>query len=220
MDGQPDTCGNPGPPPPPSAPPQFGPFVFAPFNFFIGGFGNVNISGTFTFRPAINIPISGGVHIPVDVNINANAFFTAGVSFPVYLRFPSLTVNTGISFNNNLDITPQINFPRRGSDIPTVRRIIGVNVVSTLTQNAPITIINGNNGAPNLNAPRLAIVRFNPPAAISNRQSIDIDVKTANQFVPVPWFYGAESFTVLNNVGVSTVATPVFGNIADLVQPG
>lgn len=216
QDGLPDNCGD-RPPAPPNPPPSYPELPIPPFNVTVNG-TNITINGFATFAPAVNIPIYGGIHIPVTVRIQPTISIPGGVRIPVYLQLPSLTINPQIS-GIELDLENVIDFPSGGDiEIPFVERLIGVNVQSAIEPDSPVTIVTGREGAPNLYVPRLAVVRFTSPAFAGSRQSNDIDVKSANQFVPVPWFYGADAFTILPQTGVTCVTSEVRAQIADLVK--
>lgn len=227
QDGQPDNCTQSNPPPNPT--PQGPVTINLPdFPITFGG-TTINLNGNATFNPIVNIPVYGGIHIPINVNLNPNIYFPGGINLPVYLRLPSLTINPSISFFN-VSVAPEIKpklsisvFPPSpepsGEGLSYTTRLIGVRVLSTVAQTSPVSVINGVNGSTNLYVPRLATVRFVPPSFVSSQESIDIDVKTLDQFVPVPWVYGASSYTVLPNVGVTVQATPITAQVADIVRP-
>lgn len=226
VDGLPDNCGpSTGQEPPPQPPTTTN---IGPINVTFGG-NTYNLgSPQVTFYAPVNIPIYGGIHIPVTVNFPPSVGFPVGINLPVYLSLPGLQINPKISFFN-FDLSTEIKnittintFPQvggGGGGLPTVRRIIGLRVVSTIGDGAPVTVINGGPASPNLYVPRLATVRFIPPSGFPQNVSVDQDVKSQNQYIPVPWFYGADDYRVLANVGVTCNATPVYANIADLVQP-
>ncbi len=226
VDGQPDDCGASSGDPPPTQPPVT--TTLGPINLTFGG-NTYNLgSPQVTIYAPVEIAIYGGIHLPATVKFPPSAAFPVGINFPIYLTLPGLQINRRISFVN-LDLSTKINsittvnvFPQGGGggrSLPTVRRLIGLRVVSTLAEGNPLTIINGGADAPNLYVPRLAVVRFIPPEGFSTEVSVDQDVKTLNQYIPVPWFYGAADYRLLANVGVSCEVTPIYANIADLVQP-
>lgn len=217
MDGQADTCGDgePVPEQPEVNPP---PAQLPPINIQIGP-NSVQFSPTFSFSPAVNLRVNGTVSIPVNVDIAPNIIFPTGISFPIYLDLPDLTVNQTIS---GPFITVENNPGGGGGgtvQLQEVQRLIGVRVQSTLTPDHKVSTIVDSQGGKNLYVPRLATVRFVPPAWVGEQLSVDLDVKTLDQFVPVPWFYGASGFDVFPSIGISTVTTPIFAKVADLVKP-
>lgn len=228
VDGLPDNCTSTGTPTPPTQPPQqvsIGPISvsFGPNTFNLG-------SPQVTFYAPVNIPIYGGIHIPVTVRFAPSIAFPGGVSMPIYLTLPELNINPRISFFS-VDLSPEIKpltvnvtFPQgpgggSGGDIPTVERLLGVNVSCTVNPGARPSLITDPLTTADLYVPYLGIVRFTPPSAFSTNLSVDVPIKTLEQFVPCPWFYGAEEYDILPNAGVEITSAPVFADIADLVKP-
>ena len=206
------------PPAPPNPPPSYPELPIPPFNITING-TTINITAFATFAPALNMPIYGGVHIPVTVRINPTVSIPVGVRIPVYLRLPGLTINQAIS-GINVNVQPAINFPSGGSsEIDYVERIIGVRTTTALETPSRISLIAGNESGSDLLVPWAGIIRFVPPAFAANVESIEVPIKTANQYVPCPWFYGADSFTLIENVGASITAVPVRALVADFYKP-
>lgn len=217
VDGQPDNCGNgpPQPEPPIDRPP---PGQLPPVNITIGP-NNYEFSPTFNFNPTVNIPINAGVHIPVDITIAPNIVFPTGVQFPIYIKLPEFTVNQTISgpfievdVNTGGGGVPQV-------ELATDRLMVGINIQCNADNARTVSVINGTDGQPNLYVPSLATVRFVPPAGFSGVVGTDVLVKTLNQFVPCPWFFGAGSYRVLPQPGVTFVAQAVFADVARLVKP-
>ena len=226
-DGLPDNCGDSPGSPPPAQPPQTG--SIGPINITVGGV-TYNLGGaSVNIYAPVNIPIYGGLHIPISVRFAPSIAFPGGTNLPVYLSLPDLNINTRISFYNFdlsteiKNLTLKVSFPDAtgggGGELPSSERLIGLQVLSTVSPDAPITVINGGSSAPNLYVPRLATVRFTPPEGFPSLVAVDQDVKSLDQWVPVPWFYGAGGYTILPNVGVECAVTPVYANIANLVQP-
>lgn len=227
VDGLPDNCGNSSTPPPPPPPPQTGTLTNITVNF--GGLTYNLGAPSFTVYPTVHIPVYGGLHIPINLTFSPSFAFPGGINLPIYLRLPELTINTPISFFN-FDLSPEIRAPEIKVDFPDpatvvpagidyVERIVGVNINSVVTQPSRVSEISGEGGGSSLQVPWLAIVRFIPPAGFSDNEAVDVPVKTESQFVPCPWFYGADGYTVIENVGVETSHSAVTGEVANLIKP-
>ena len=218
QDGQPDNCTG-GPVPPPTPPPPPAGIPLPPFNFQLGPI-SVPINGSVNVGPVFFAPVLAKFLLPVTVNLSPSIAFPAGASFPVNIGLPDFNIEVPISFFPiDIDVlrTPEVRCT--GSEAEFVERIIGVNVTVELEEKNRLTVINGEGVASDLLVPWAAVVRFIPPDFASNREAVDIPVKTGQQFVPCPWFYGADDYTVLANQGVLVEAVPRVARIADFVKP-
>lgn len=227
VDGLPDNCGSGGTPPPPPAPPPTGTTTNITFDF--GGITYNLGSPTFTIYPTVNIPIYGGLHIPINLTFAPSIGFPGGINLPVYLSLPDLNINPRISFFN-LDLSAEIKAPEVkitfpdppatiSPDLEYVERLVGLEVVTELATPNRNSSITGSGSASDLLVPWLAIVRFVPPDGLGYSESIDIPIKTLEQYVPVPWFYGADGYTILENQGVTCSVTEIRAEVANLVKP-
>jgi len=109
MDNGTDTCGNPIPGPPTVPTNDQIRFQVPPFNISLGGVTiPIRVSGE--FRPAVNIPAFGGIHIPVNLTFAPNVLVPVTTNIPVYLGLPSLEPNFAISLPS-FDIDNQIVIP-------------------------------------------------------------------------------------------------------------
>lgn len=215
-DGLPDTCGNGGfTPDPPD--PQYGPFTMNSWTVNIAG-NDVTFNGTAVFAPITFIP-SVGVRIPVRISVSPNLYFPVSVDVPVYLKLPDLSIDTDISFVQNSVTLNVDSDTAQPSTLAYTKRIVGVNITSTVASITRVSTIAGSGSASDLQVPWLAIVRFVPPAGYSASEGTDILVKTESQYVPCPWWYGASGYTILENAGVSCSAVSKEAYIADLVKP-
>ncbi len=225
LDGGADNCGD--SPPLPPTPPTTQTDTLPPFSVSIGG-ANYTFNTSITTNSVVNLPLAGGLHLAATLNIQSNPVFPGGTSLPIFIRLADLLINRVLSgFPINIsDITSTIGdivFPpspqpsQQGLTYTT--RLIGVDVQCVLDPDTTVSTIVGTGGAPNLYVPRLAVVRFTPPPFVSSRTSVDINVKSLQQFVPAPFAYGAESYSILPSVGVTVTSTPRTAKVADVVKP-
>jgi len=218
-DGLPDNCTAlpPGPPPPP--PPPAG-IPLPPFNFNFGPL-NVAINGTVNVGPVFFAPILARFILPVTVNIAPNFVFPGGARFPVNINLPDFNINVPISFFP-IDIevlrNPTVNC--QPSEPEFDERVIGVNVTCNLGVPSRVSLIAGNNTGSDLLVPWAAVVRFIPPSFVSTRESVDVPVKSESQFVPCPFPYGADDYTIIANAGVTVSHSPVSAMVARNYKAG
>ena len=234
VDGLPDDCGSPPPPPlPPPAPFPPLPPEDRPVTDPDGG---PDID--FTFAPRVGpvfIGIGGGLYVPVEVNISGPNI-NAPINVPVNISLPDFapTFNIGGNGGNGGEPGPpdvpccdppeQPGPTEEGEEDEPVEvepdeeggRLFGVRVASVVNASrAKATRVGLSPNSPQLWVPRIATVVFELKSEDSEGNVVtstsgDYNVKTTNQLVIAPEGVTVSRIFVTPSKGVQSSATPIY----------
>ena len=198
------------------------------------GTDSTNEPATPYFSPTINVDVTyiDNTNTEIteqgDFNLALPIFLPGSIVIPFTFDVGGVQIDGRIDING--DITFEINPGRQPDDTVTdteppalppgqepedeenERRIIGVHVFTTLSQNTPVTVITQDN-SPNIFAPRGGSVRFLILGGGSSSWTEDIDIKGDRQYIPCPARQGAIAVKGNELPGGTVTTIPVYGSI-------
>ena len=207
LDGQPDNCGS-QPIPPPVIPPYIPTPIIVNIEYEDGD--NITINEDVTFNIFAPIVLVGGAII-APITVTGNDF--------------SLVGEMQLNGELNVEFKPEFNFGPRGQvdteppdpDAPYPqperpegsRSIVGAIVTATTVSSRPATQI-GQDGNPDIFAPRVGNLAFYIATDKGSAWTSDIPIKNVRQYVPCPSSFGAVDVAATAEPGWALNVEPVW----------